>query len=168
MLYRSRLAKKNGYAESNPAKELEQEKHQKPPIDPFTSYEKETILSQLDGQALVYFTLAFETGARTSELLALTWNDYDGKRLAINKSMVRREVKLSTKTNMAREVLLTQRSKAILRECPTRFKGGPILRIRSAANVWMLTTLTGVGEKHSVTPVCAIVAVTTTAIPTPV
>ncbi len=121
-----RLAKKHGYAESNPAKELEQEKHQKPPIDPFTRYEKESILAQLDGQAFIYFTLAFETGARTSELLALTWDDYDGKRLAINKSMVRREVKLSTKTNMAREVLLTERAKGILRECPTRFKGGPI------------------------------------------
>ena len=99
-----RLAKKNGYAESNPAKELKQEKHQKPPIDPFASYEKETILAQLDGQALIYFTLAFETRARTSELLALTWDDYEGKRLAINKSMVRRAVKLTTKTNIAREV----------------------------------------------------------------
>ncbi|WP_179957545.1 tyrosine-type recombinase/integrase [Exilibacterium tricleocarpae] len=94
-----RPAKKNVYAASNPAKELEQEKHQEP---------------------------AFETGARTSKLLALTWDDYDGKRLAINRSMVRREVKLSTKTNMAREVLLTQRAKNLLRECPTRFKGGPI------------------------------------------
>ncbi len=41
-------------------------------------------------------------------------------------AMVRREVKLSTKTNSAREVLLTQRAKKILRECPTRFKGGPL------------------------------------------
>lgn len=78
---------------------------------------------QPDGQALIYLALVFETGARTSELLALTCNDYDGKRLAINKSMMRREVKFSTKTNMAREMLLTQCAKAILRECPTRFKG---------------------------------------------
>lgn len=41
-------------------------------------------------------------------------------------AMVRREVKLTTKTSTAREVLLTKRAKDVLTDCPTRFKGGYI------------------------------------------
>lgn len=124
-----RLAKRRGFITSNPAAELEQDKHQKPEIQPFTAAEKETILSSLTGQALVYFTLAFETGARTGELLGLTWADYDGDTLLINKSIVRGQLKESTKTSKSRRVLLTERAKKALKSTPSRFKGGYIFVI---------------------------------------
>lgn len=46
-------------------------------IDPFSSGERDTILSQLDGQAYNIILFAFWTGLRTSELVALDWTDID-------------------------------------------------------------------------------------------
>jgi len=123
-----KFAKKKYALESNPAAELEQEKHQAPDPDPFTFQEKMAILDKLDGQANTYFTLAFETGARTGELLALTWNDYDGKQLNIDKAIVRQVQKDSTKTYVKRKVLLTPRAKEALNNCPTRFQKGYIFK----------------------------------------
>ncbi|TQV65565.1 DUF3596 domain-containing protein [Exilibacterium tricleocarpae] len=90
------------WIEYNPAANFRNTKHQKPPLNPFTAKEKAAILNALQGQAKVFFTLAFETGARTGELLCLTWADYQQASLAINKSIVRRRIKPSTKTNKAR------------------------------------------------------------------
>ena len=69
----------------------------------------------------MYFTLAFETGARTGELLALTWADYDGEALSISKAIVRGE-ETDTKTHQNRRVLLTRRAIDALRDHTTRFK----------------------------------------------
>ncbi|MCF7982632.1 MAG: tyrosine-type recombinase/integrase [Pseudomonadales bacterium] len=88
--------------------------HQSPDPDPFTFEEKMATLDKLDGQAKTYFTLAFETGARIGELLTLTWNDYDGKYLNIDKAIVRQVLKASTKTYIKRKVLLTPRPKEVL------------------------------------------------------
>jgi integrase len=46
-------------------------------IDPFTAEEQAAILSILDGQAKNLIQFAFWTGLRTSELVALEWNDID-------------------------------------------------------------------------------------------
>ena len=110
------------YIDHNPAINFRNTKHQKPAINPFTSQEKTTILNYLTGQTKVFFTLAFETGARTSELLGLTWSDYKGDCLSITKSIVRRRLKPTTKTNRVREVLLTQAARQALNGHTTRFK----------------------------------------------
>ena len=47
---------------------------------------------------------------------------YDGKSLSINKAVVRRKFKNTTKTNKSRRVLLTGRTKTTLNAHHTRFK----------------------------------------------
>jgi integrase len=46
-------------------------------IDPFTAEEQHSILSVLDGQAKNLIKFAFWTGLRTSELIAIEWQDVD-------------------------------------------------------------------------------------------
>ena len=52
---------------------------QKEPPDPFTLEEAEVILGYLKNEPVFhnYFELAFFSGMRTSELIALTWQDID-------------------------------------------------------------------------------------------
>lgn len=58
-------------------------------IDPFSSDERDAILSVLDGQARNFVEFAFWTGMRTSELVALDWTDVDWLRgvVYVNKAM---------------------------------------------------------------------------------
>jgi integrase len=46
-------------------------------VDPFTREEQALILDKLEGQARNMFRFAFWSGLRTSELVALDWNDVD-------------------------------------------------------------------------------------------
>jgi integrase len=48
-------------------------------IDPFSSKEVSEILNHCEGQQHNLFHFAFSTGLRTSEYVALTWNDIDWK-----------------------------------------------------------------------------------------
>ena len=58
-------------------------------IDPFSTKEIRLILNSCEGQLHNLFTLAFFTGLRISEYIALTWNDIDwaNNRLSVNKAM---------------------------------------------------------------------------------
>ena len=58
-------------------------------IDPFSTKEIRLILNSCEGQLHNVFTLAFFTGLRISEYIALTWNDIDwaNNRLHVNKAM---------------------------------------------------------------------------------
>lgn len=58
-------------------------------VDPFTSEEREAILSTLNGQGRNLIQFAFWTGLRTSELCALEWSDIDFVRgfVRINKAL---------------------------------------------------------------------------------
>lgn len=95
---------------TDPSASISIRKGQKPQPDPFSLEEREAILQQLDGQNLFFFLMAFETGMRCpSELLALRWSDFDGKTISVTKARVIRKLKLNTKTNEARKVLVTQR-----------------------------------------------------------
>lgn len=95
---------------SDPAASISIRKGQKPQPDPFSLEEREAILSHLTGQEYFFYLMAFETGLRSpSEIIALNWRDFDGKTLDITKARVIRKLKLNTKTNEARKVLVTQR-----------------------------------------------------------
>ncbi len=58
-------------------------------VDPFTANEQELILNELVGQDHNIFKFLFWTGLRTSELVALQWDDIDWQRgtISVNKAM---------------------------------------------------------------------------------
>jgi integrase len=57
-------------------------------VDPFSAVERAAILSALTGQAHNLIQFAFWTGLRTSELVALDWNDIDWIREVVIVSRV--------------------------------------------------------------------------------
>lgn len=127
---------------SNPCEGVSIKKHQKPPPDPFSTKEKERILKaarHLHGdthQLTIYFTLLFATGMRPGEVLGLTWDDYDGKFLDVNKSIVLGKFKPSPKNGERRKVYIVPHLRTLLNTHTTRFtntyvfvnrNGGPFL-----------------------------------------
>lgn len=122
-----RLALADDLIDSDPSAKLRRAPRQKPEVDPVTPAEWELILPHLDGDARDWLTLVWETGLRTpSEVAALRWSDIHEDRLVVSRGTVRRLDKASTKTNQARDVLLTPAARAVLRNRPTRFAGGPV------------------------------------------
>ena len=112
------LALRDGRIKDNPAQHLANAKVQKEAPDPFTLEEAEAILGHLKNQPVFhnYFELAFFSGMRTSELIALTWHDIDFQRQSarVNKASVAGEMK-STKTYSYRDIELNSRALAALR-----------------------------------------------------
>lgn len=120
------FAVSRGWVRENPARALRQGKRSGGHPDPYTVIERDTLLGWLDGTlAGPYFRLAFATGARTGELIALTWEDWDGESLYISRARVRRQIK-GTKTNQPRRVLLLPEARGILNAMPRPIRGGVI------------------------------------------
>lgn len=127
-----RFALARGYIMSNPAYGLRSRRsRQSDSPDPYSAEERDKILAWLKVNGISpsyeYFTLAFHTGARTSELIALQWKDYDGKSLFIERAYVRRKMK-GTKTASARRVILTEQAIRVLNSMPRPIHGGEIFR----------------------------------------
>lgn len=79
-------------------------------VDPFDQDEIRAILNEADGQARNLFQFAFFTGLRTSELIALEWNDIDWFKgvVRISRAVVLKQEK-GTKTKAGtRDILLLQ------------------------------------------------------------
>ncbi len=72
-----------------------------------------------------YFTVAFWTGMRTGELLALEWRDVTREALMIERAYVRRET-TTTKTGKRRRVLLLPAAQAALKTLPRPITGGRV------------------------------------------
>lgn len=53
----------------------------------FTKAEIESLLQNASGYMKVFLMIAFYTGARAGEILALEWSEYDGKTLHIQKTL---------------------------------------------------------------------------------
>jgi integrase len=110
-----RLALDEGYIDKDPSARLENRRVQKPEPDPLDLDEVGAVLNYMKAhcpeQVLNYFQIAFFTGLRTSELIALTWDDVDldKRKLRVNKAKVKGEVK-GTKTNSVRYVDLNTRA----------------------------------------------------------
>ena len=62
-------------------------------VDPFTPEEIKDILDAAPDTLRNMFQLAFWTGVRTSELIALRWEDFDGTSLNIRRASVRQRIK---------------------------------------------------------------------------
>ena len=115
-----------GYCLSNPSTALRAAKRKVPEPDPYTADERDSLLDCLDRTlAGPFFRVAFGTGARTGELLALSWADFDGSSLWVKQSRTRGRLK-DTKTGIKRKVLLLPDTVNVLKSMPRPIKGGPI------------------------------------------
>jgi len=107
-----RFAKADRLIVHNPTDEIEQQKHQSPPPDPFSTEERDSILLHMSGKypdaVWNYFKFAFFTGLRPSEMIALRWGDVDWKArtVRVQRARVMWEDK-ATKTNTVRDVDLS-------------------------------------------------------------
>ena len=75
-------------------------------IDPFTQDEVRAILEHCGGQVHNLFAFAFWTGLRTSELIALRWEDVDlvGGTITVRRAKVRKQIK-APKTKAGRRTV---------------------------------------------------------------
>jgi integrase len=133
---------------SNPVDRIKNLKHQKPEVDPFTIDEADKIVSWMrenytgkEAIIPVYFELAFWTGMRTSELLALRWSDIDFNAgfIRVSKAQSQGRLNPTTKTKRIRDVLLNDRSRAaLLRAKPlTYMKGGLVIISAATGRGWI-------------------------------
>ncbi len=113
------IAKKGSLIKENPMLDIENRKLQIGIPDPFSRAEMNALLTwlseNLKGDEIFYyyyFEVAFWTGCRPSELIALRWSDIDwfNSTVRISKARVRGIEKSSTKTHVARDVILNTRS----------------------------------------------------------
>lgn len=78
----------------------------------------------------LYFTIFRYCGMRTGEILALQWNDIiDDQFLAVNKSIVGRKFRNTTKTYAKRKVYLSKTAREALAECRKLVKPKKIVNI---------------------------------------
>lgn len=106
------------YIDDNPMDLIQNRKVQKDLPEPFTKDEMQAILDWLkkyNRYHYLYYELAFWTGLRPCELLALTWSDIDTNYIHIHKSRLDGVEKSTTKTNKARYVILNDRSRLALK-----------------------------------------------------
>lgn len=117
-------ALENKYISENPVQFIKNKKVQVDIPDPFSRAEMTALLSWLntnledkDHFYYWYYEMAFWSGCRPSELIALRWADIDwfNGTIRINKSRVRGHEKNVTKTHVAREVYLNERSTQALK-----------------------------------------------------
>lgn len=112
---------------NNPVQAVRLKKHQKPPILRFTPAEKNKLLSKLEGDPLLFYTIAFETGMRTGEILGLQWEDITQDTITLTRAMVRRRLD-GLKNSKVRSVYISQALRPVLQSHPGRFAGGYVFR----------------------------------------
>lgn len=141
------MAMEDETVDRNPADRLKNLKHQKPPVDPFDQDEAETIIDYLyrkfPGQEVIYaayFEFAFWTGMRTSEIMALTWEDIDLRKgiALVSKAQSKGHLSETTKTSRSREVMLNDRARAALKKVKpfTYLKGGQVFASPRTGAAW--------------------------------
>lgn len=109
---------------SSPAHSLEMGRRQTEAREPnpYTRDERRRIIEA----GSMYEWLAFGTGMRTGEIIALTWSAYENGRFRVSESRVRRELG-GTKTHRARMVAVPEWLQARLETHDTRDLGQTIL-----------------------------------------
>lgn len=111
----------DGYIETNPADKVKMAKVQTPDPDPLTLEEVEIVLSYMRKSfpepILNYFELAFFTGMRTSEIIALPWDmiDFRSEVLLVRWSRAGKVTRKLTKTGEKRDLELNTRAMAAIK-----------------------------------------------------
>lgn len=84
--------------------------------EPFTQEEVTEILNELTGQAKNLIQFAFYAGLRTSELIALRWQDVDfeNNRVFVRSAYVREQLKDTKTKSGKREVTLQPQAREAL------------------------------------------------------
>ena len=93
---------------------------------PFNDAEIQAIYGELEGNDLNLITFAFETGLRTSELIALQWEDVDldNKRIYIRRAIVRGQTKQPKTRSGIRTIELSKQAvDALLNQQKLAVKG---------------------------------------------
>lgn len=105
-------AMREGRLDSSPLSNIRLPKLDTREPKPFNDNEVDEILGQLEGQIKHYFSFAFETGLRTSELIALLWDDIDFSReeVFVRRAKVRNEIKLTKTSSGRRTVSLSKKA----------------------------------------------------------
>ena len=133
--------------EFNPADKVKSAKHQKAPPDPFTEEEANRIVADMyarnTGKEAVYaayIEFAFWTGMRTSEMMALKWDDIDWfqKTARVDKAQSKGRLNDQTKTAKVRDVMLTEQALHALDVMKplTYLKQGEIFRSPRTGESW--------------------------------
>lgn len=96
----------------NPAARIKGPKTQKPPPDPLSAEEMHAVLKCFKEHFpgwLPYFQIAFGSGMRTSELIALRWADVDqvNRTMRVHQTRVSNTDKLTTKSGRERTLPIT-------------------------------------------------------------
>lgn len=130
---------------ANPVASVPRAKHQKPPPDPFSQDEAEAICTYMEkhypAQVANYTEFRFFTGVRTSESAGLKWPNVDlpSKYMMVSEAIVRGLEKNTTKTNVARPVLLNTRALAAIKRQAehTRIAGEHVFLDPRYGEPWM-------------------------------
>lgn len=115
-----KTAKADGLVQTNPVDGIGNLSHQSPQPDPFEPDEMDAILAHMAGKyderVWNYFTFAFHTGMRPSEIISLRWGDIDWNRRSarVQRALVVGEIK-GTKTSTIRDVDLSDDALAALK-----------------------------------------------------
>lgn len=121
------FAKDAKYIGQNPALPVKLGRHQKREPDPLRLSEVDAVLAALQGGWKNYFEYACFAGLRTSELIALRWEDVDFEAglVRVCRARVRRRNKMETKNYRTRLVRMNARSRAaLLRQKALTYEAG--------------------------------------------
>jgi integrase len=130
---------------ANPVADVPRARYQKPPPDPFSREEVESIIAEAarvyEGNVHNMIETWFWTGLRTSEILGLDWPniDFASGQMLIASAFVQGEQKDRTKTSVARVVNLNSRSLDALRRQRelTLMKGGRVFQDPRHSKDWV-------------------------------
>lgn len=113
---------------------VQMRRYQKPGPDPYTLQEAQTIIQAMpEGEARNYYELAFFSGMRPSEQIALQWAKVDLKagKMVVDAAITRGEEK-GTKTGVTRTVELTGNALEALKRQRSISKAGAIYVFESS------------------------------------
>jgi integrase len=138
------FARRDHLIGESPAAHLQNAPVQVGSPDPLTLDEMNAVLLDLAAhhppEVADYFELAFTTGMRPSELIAVEWRDFDERHreLRVQRARVWGKDKAETKTHAMRNLELTDRALAVVVRQKSRAAGGAtsILRNPTTGKPW--------------------------------
>ena len=126
-----------------PTKRIKNKKFQEEEPDPFTESEMAKLLEWIKENAsdimlYWYFEVAFWTGARPSEMIALLWSDVDLEKgtMSITKGRVRGILQNKTKTSKSRLVYLNNNALSAFKNTRALNRGNEYVFVKADGQHW--------------------------------